>query len=85
MSYQDTQTGVWNGLPSVRTVTETINVKLSDVDGDTHPAIVEIDVNDFEVTILNVFAKTAKELSDPMYEIRDELRKFYRTQEIKTC
>jgi len=84
--YQDNQTGVWNGLPEVKTRTEFIECELYDLEGNGYPATVEVHVNDFVVDVVGVNWKKIDdsiELSDPQHDIRETIRKQYKSQDIK--
>lgn len=62
-------------LPSaIKTDSETLVCKVYDNDGNEYHAIVEMDVNDFEVTVISVYCSTDKELNNAQDDIRDAIR-----------
>lgn len=72
--YQDLQTGIWSGLPAVKTKRELILCKLHDDDGNAYPTFLEVDVDDFEVTVRSVNCSTDKELNNPHEDITNAIR-----------
>lgn len=76
--YINTDNGVWENLPEMRTTTETINATLYDEDDNEHNVIIILAVNDYTVAIIN-HHDLDKYHQD---EVSNSIRKFYKTQEI---
>lgn len=68
----------------VHNVKETINTDVFDLEGNPYPAIVELEVNDFQVIIMNVYTTTKKELRAASEDIHNAIREIYKSQEILT-
>lgn len=83
--YQDQDTGVWNNLPEIRTVTEKIHCRLTDIFSNEHAAIITLYVNDYEIIVHTVVCNTSNAIDGGHDEIVNAIRadRYNRTQEIK--
>lgn len=78
--YQDTQTGVWN-LLEMKYEKDVIACELSDDDDNRFPAIVELEVTNFEVRVISVNC-TGENLNNAQEDLTNAIREKYKNQVI---
>ncbi len=75
--YQDTNTGIWNGVQDATEV-ERIPATVYDNDGNHFPALIEIEITGDEILVTNVSHGANVPLNNPTDDITDAIKGRYK-------